>query len=74
MDMFYINDFLRYCANEYPFLQISAKWNQCGLYMAIQIKHKNKYSWYFADFSAEDEQDAINKISFCITDYLAKGA
>ena len=62
MDMFYINDFLRYCANEYPFLKISIKFNACGLYYALQIRKKGEYKWYFADFSAEDEKDAIKKI------------
>lgn len=74
MDMFYIASFLRYCKKEYPHLDIHAKWNEVGLYMSIQIKNTKTYQYFFGDFSAEDEKDAINKISFCITDFLAKGA
>lgn len=74
MDMFSISSFLRYCKKEYPHLDIHVKWNPVGLYMSIQIKNAKSYQWYFGDFSAEDEKDAISKICFCITDFLAKGA
>lgn len=70
VDLFQVNDLLRFYRADYPNMIIKSSYNPCGFYMNVWIEcagNKQKYT-----FTCSTTQEAENRINDCVIDYLAK--
>lgn len=74
VDLFAINDFVRYLSNEYPTLKISVKYDYVYFILSIQIEpkfyHKN-IEYYSVQATTYDTKECISRINDAFMTYLA---
>lgn len=70
VDLFQINDLLRFYRTQYPNMRIKSSYNPHGMYMNVWIQcneHKGKFT-----FVCENTREAESGINLSVIEFLAK--